>query len=215
MTNTSTARKSLNEQMNAMMSSVFLHPLPRPNPPTAMSQSMFPMESIEAAPISVPLEDNALFNYEWDVFDNSLEWVYQDTLAHQDQNSIAHRGSLDWLSSESVLSTSPSSPADSYFSPQSHSQSQEPASPSTASNPKLPLPKQTFSKKCTPRRRQQSPESRARRRSQNREAQRAFRCRKQQHMEEMEVELQTLTGKYEGLREKYENLNALYMDLLK
>jgi hypothetical protein len=34
-------------------------------------------------------------------------------------------------------------------------------------------------------------------------------------MEEMEVELRTLTGKYEGLREKYENLSALYMDLLK
>ena len=34
-------------------------------------------------------------------------------------------------------------------------------------------------------------------------------------MEEVEVELRTLTGKYEGLREKYENLSALYMDLLK
>lgn len=180
-----------------------------------MSQSMLPMESIEAVPVSVPLQDNALFNYEWDVFEQALEWAHQDTLAHQNRISIAHRDSLDWLSSESVLSTSPSSPADSHFSPQSHSQSQEPASPSTTSNPKLPLPKQPLSKKSTPRRRQQSSESRARRRSQNREAQRAFRFRKQRHMEEMEVELRTLTGKYEGLREKYENLSALYMDLLK
>lgn len=174
------------------------------------AQPMVPIESIKPIP-PLPV-DSTLFSYEWDVFEQSLEWAFQDSMV---QGSLSHQDSLDWLS-ESVLSTSPSSPADSYFSSYSHSQSQEPVSPaSNASNSKLPLPKQPLSKKSTPRRRQQSLESRARRRSQNREAQRAFRCRKQQHIEEMEVELRTMTGKYDGLRERYENLSKLYMDLLK
>lgn len=34
-------------------------------------------------------------------------------------------------------------------------------------------------------------------------------------MDEMEMELKTMEGKYEGLKEKYGNLSKLYMDLLK
>ena len=187
--------------MSPKTSPLFLHP-PRSTPITTMPpQPMVPIESIEPIP-PLPV-DNALFNYEWNIFEQSSEWAHQDSMA---QGSLSHQDSLDWLS-ESVLSTSPSSPADSHFTPHSHSQSREPVSPtSSPSNPKFPLPIQSLSKESKPRRRQQSPESRARRRSQNRKAQRAFRCRKQQHMEEMEAELRTMTGKYQGLRERYENL---------
>jgi hypothetical protein len=57
---------------------------------------MSPMENIESIgtlePIPLTQEDNNLFNYEWNIFEQSLEWAHQD--------------SLDWVS-DSVLSTSP------------------------------------------------------------------------------------------------------------
>lgn len=194
--------------MQSTRTSPFLHPptLPRPIPFTTVPQPSVPMEPMETIePVvgvvqtPLPQQDTNVFSYEWNIFEQSLEWAHQD--------------SLDWVS-ESVLSTSPSSLAESHFSPVSHSQSHEPSSSPTFS-PKFPLPNQPASKQSRPRRHQQSPESRARRRSQNREAQRAFRCRKQQHIDEMEIELRTMVSKYEGLQEKYENLGKLYMNLLK
>lgn len=50
-----------------------------------------------------------------------------------------------------------------------------------------------------------------RRQTQNREAQRAFRIRQRQRLEDLEKELHSLRSKYENLQEKYAGLHLLYM----
>lgn len=73
----------------------------------------------------------------------------------------------------------------------------------------------SVSQRQDPKKRSASPNWCARRRCQNCEAQRVFRTRKQNQVDELQRELSALKAKYQSAQEKCDNITSLYMDLLR